>query len=119
MTGNLDNQSLQCTGQAALRKDTEDASCWTWEVSKTRCQGSKDVDWLHDSDMTDTVCPIKASGSQIWQLKKELNGRAVCTPTLVLDGQSPVKLTLSCTWECRDPAFPCSGSATYDYLKEK
>jgi hypothetical protein len=115
MQGNLDDQNLRCTGEADVKPAAGESKCWTWQVSKTNCQGNNDVDWLHESDMIDTVCPAKDG----WELKKELSGRAVCTPTVVVDGQAPASLTLSCTWECRDAKFPCSGSATYDYHKDK
>lgn len=115
MQGNLDDDNLQCKGEAEVKKDAGNSQCWAWRVSLTDCKGSKDVDWLHESGMTDTVCPV----NDRWELKKDLNGRAFCLPTVVAQGQVPVRLTLSCTWECRDAKFPCSGTATYEYHKEE
>jgi hypothetical protein len=115
MQGNLDDKNLRCTGDVDIKQDVGKSQCWTWRVSRTNCKGSKDVDWLHESGMTDTVCPVKEG----WELKKQLSGRAFCTPTVVVNAQAPVSLTLSCTWECRDAKFPCSGTATYEYHKDK
>jgi hypothetical protein len=113
MTGNLDQAKLSCRGSATVKQTTDSSrrQRLNWRITKQRCQGSHDVDWLHEDGLTGEIYE-STSG---WRLKNDLPGRGFCLPKVVRKNGRIVSFSLSCTWECRSARNPCAGLAMYVY----
>jgi hypothetical protein len=105
-----------CRGEATLKR-CPDGNCWTWKLRDVKCTGkgeSRSADWLHDEADSASVCRRDSS----WQVSTGIPGRGVCSPRVTTDARGePVRVTLSCTWACRDPDFPCRGGADYELVR--
>jgi hypothetical protein len=118
MRGNLDQESLSCTGSAILTPLTNSYQqpCFQWSISDERCKGSKDADWLHQDSKIGTICKISGE----WALTHSLPGRGSCIPKVTFDARHNVnRIILDCEWRCRSSDFPCVGSATYRFEPKK
>lgn len=106
----------ECRGEAMLKR-CPDGNCWTWKLRDVRCTGKGDAssaDWLHDEADSASVCRRGSS----WGVSTDIPGRGVCSPKVTTDARGqPARVTLSCTWACRDPEFPCRGAADYELVR--
>jgi hypothetical protein len=115
MSGNLDDQSLRCTGSARVTASGERGGdqCIGWALVDPQCKGDrKSVDWLHENKDTGRICATQNNG---WDLATRLPGRAFCDVKVTVKNGTPASISLSCTWQCRGGADACAGEATYQF----
>ena len=133
MKANLDDRDFACDGAAVLRRAPHEpeARCWTWTLASIRCSGDREADWLHLHSDGGEICasapgpasvPVPGSASAsapapAWTLTSpSLPGRASCSVTAVADTPKVLQgFTLECSWQCRDPRYPCAGIASYHF----
>lgn len=115
MKGNLDESELECEGTATMEAipRADGSRCWAWQLEDVRCTGDRDVDWLHANTDRGEIC----SSGDSWALTSpSLPGKGLC---VVADVAGTAKVLqgfkLECSWECRDPRFPCAGLANYQF----
>lgn len=116
MRGQLDDESLRCTGRvrATVSSGAGARRCWSWQIVNRDCSGNRSsVDWLHADANGGEICQRETG----WELMTQLPGRAFCSTEAVERRGEPARFVLSCTWECRSAANPCSGQATYRFEK--
>lgn len=132
MKANLDDRDLACDGVVIVRRASHataphdaaerapashdpEARCWTWTLASIRCSGDREADWLHLYSDGGEICAATPAPAPTWTLTSpSLPGRASCSVTAVAGTPKVLQgFTLACSWQCRDPRYPCAGIASY------
>ena len=117
MNGNLDDSTLSCRGIAHVSHffNENHQENIKWVISKLRCTGYQEVDWLHD--MGDSGRIYFSNNS--WQLENSLPGLGSCNVEVTKSSNGDIQSVLIiCDWKCRDPEYPCNGQAKYIFERK-
>jgi hypothetical protein len=132
-TGNVDDQMVSCHGLAAMARSTANPPCLVWTLLEAHCTGEVVADALHvQQDPEGPVWHERAEGApgvgskvclsgKDWGVDEDaLMGRSTCEARVTPPAGAglPSQLTLSCTWQCREPST-CAGQGLYTFDRER